>query len=259
MLPREVEEHIHCRVIGRRLYYFPETDSTNDNALSMARAGEREGSVIYTDYQRRGRGRHDHTWQSPRGKDLLFSLVLRPPGEPREVLPVTLVVSIAVLVALDKRLPSIVGVKWPNDVVVSGGKIAGILAQSGTDERGERFVVVGVGVNVNSKRKDLAPEIRDTAESCRIVLGEEVPRAELFGDVLTALESYYDRFTRDGFATFVSTYQERLSLLGRTVRFDRQDVEVTGAVLGVADDGALRVSCEGEEIALYGETVEVVG
>jgi BirA family biotin operon repressor/biotin-[acetyl-CoA-carboxylase] ligase len=190
----------------------------------------------------------------------LFSVVLRPELGPREALPVTLVVSLAVATALGKRLPEDVGVKWPNDVVVAGGKIAGILAQSGEDERGERFVVTGVGVNVGSSRQDFPAEIRDTAASCLTESRVSPDRAELFGDVLTTIESYYDRFRTDGFGAFVSSYEERLTLSGRRVRFEGRDGPVAGRVRGVRKDGSLRVETgDGAELALYGETIEVVG
>ncbi|MCH8291552.1 hypothetical protein IH992_10680 [Candidatus Poribacteria bacterium] len=95
LLPADVRRHLATASIGHRLYYYPETDSTNDVAIDLARNGEPEGAVVYTDFQRRGRGRLDHKWSSPRQRDLLFSVILRPESEPREALAITLAFSVA--------------------------------------------------------------------------------------------------------------------------------------------------------------------
>lgn len=262
MLPAEVEPHLHTRAIGRRLIFYPETDSTNDVAAALARGGEPEGGVVYTDFQRRGRGRQAHTWRSPAGQDLLFSVVLRPEGEPPAVVPVTLAVSLALAVALGKSLGvgAEVGVKWPNDLVTASGKLGGILAESGSDERGDTYSVVGVGINVNAERDDFPDEIRDRAVSCRMLVGAPLDRAALFGELLTSLESYYLRFRVDGFAPLAAAYEDRMLLMGKRVRFESAGRRVDAAVAGVRADGALRVIPEdgGAERALVSETVEAI-
>ncbi len=261
MLPVDVGAHVYTAVIGRRLFYYPVVDSTNDTAVAMARDGEPEGTVVYADFQRRGRGRSDHTWSSRSGADLLFSVVLRPPGRPHEALPVSLVAALALSVTLSKRLgnQSDVGVKWPNDLMCAGGKLAGILAESGADERDGRYVVVGVGINVNGRPDDYPEEIRDRVVSCHSQTGVEFDRAALFGDVLTALDGYYGRFRADGFAPLRSAYEERLVQAGRRVSFEREGARIEARVLGVNDDGALRVrTSDGGELVLYDGTMEDV-
>jgi len=258
LLPLDVRRYLPTHTVGRRLYYYPETGSTNDAAGFLARGLEPEGTVVYADFQRHGRGRLDHRWHGARNRDLLFSVVLRPLGTPREVLGVTLALAVAISVALAKATGAEVGLEWPNDVVSSGRKIAGILAESGADEAGGRYVVVGVGVNVNSLAGDLPDDIRAIATSCRELSGSPVDRAWLFADVLGAIEAYYDRFRRDGFGPLVSAYEERLVMLGRRVRFEREAKTVTAEVLGVGPDGALRVDVDGVEAALYSEIVETI-
>lgn len=255
LLPGDVRGRLATARAGRRLYYFPETDSTNDVAIDLARRGEPEGAVVYTDFQRRGRGRRDRAWNSPRGLDLLFSLVLRPPGTARDALPLALAASVAVSDAVGRALGVAVGVKWPNDVVWSGRKLAGILCESG-DGRGGRYVVVGVGINVNSGPGDLPGEVRATAVTCRTIAGRPLDRAGLFVSILESLEATYGRFRAGGFPVLRDEYEARLAFAGRRVVFEREGRDETGRVLGVADDGALRVlPAEGPETLLYGETV----
>jgi BirA family biotin operon repressor/biotin-[acetyl-CoA-carboxylase] ligase len=245
--------------IGRRVYYYPETDSTNDVALSLARAGEPDGTIVITDHQRRGRGRRSHTWVDAPGRDLACSLLLRPEMEPRGVLPVTLAVATAVSVALSKLLDADVSVKWPNDVITGPGKICGILAESVTASGSMGYVVVGLGINVNASAADFPEELRDRVASCRILTGAEWDRAFVLADVLGTIEAYYDRFRREGFGPLVSAYEERLWQKGKLVRFERDGESCSGEVRGVAADGALRVHLDdGRDVELYGETVEVL-
>lgn len=257
ILPVRVRAHLFSSVIGRRLYYYPEVDSTNRAATDLARLGEPEGTVVVTDYQTAGRGRGDHVWHSPPGKDLLFTLILRPDGAPREVLTVTLAVSLALSVAISKALGIDVGVKWPNDLVVGNAKIGGILAESSTRAGASQFVVVGIGLNVNSRRPDFPAEIRADCASCAILTGATMDRAALLGDVLATVESYYQRFVADGFPALARAYENRLTLVGRTVSFVGAGGRGgRGRVTGVRDDGALLLEREdGGVAALFGETL----
>lgn len=262
MLPADVTRHLATRAFGRRLFYYPEVRSTNDAAMALARVGEGEGSVVYADVQTRGRGRFDHVWTSLPGRDLLFSLILRPRGDLRSVLPVTLALSVAFAVAIEKATFADVALKWPNDLHAAlprgeFAKLAGILAESGADKNGERVVVVGVGVNVNGAEGDFPPDLDNGAVSCRMLAGGEVDRALLFADILGMAEGTADRFHREGFAPFAAAYEERMRRRGARVRFERDGRVVEGDIMGVAPDGALRVSTASGEGTLYNESVEV--
>ncbi len=258
-LPADLRRRLATAYLGRRCYFYPETDSTNDVALALAAAGEPEGTVVVADYQRRGRGRRAHTWSSPTGKDLLFSMVLRPESDARGALPVTLAVATAVSVTLTKCLDVDVLVKWPNDVVVRAGKIAGILAESASSGGRLTHAVVGVGVNVNTAEADFTGELEGRAASCRTLSGVEWDRADLLADLLGTIEAYYDRFKRDGFGPLASAYEARLLQAGKRVAFERDGARMSGRASGVARDGALVVRLDdGREVTLYSEHVEVV-
>jgi len=258
-LPAELRRRLATAYLGRRCYFYPETDSTNDVALALANEGEAEGAVVVADFQRRGRGRRAHTWSSPPGKDLLFSMVLRPEGDARHALPVTLAVATAISVTLTKLLDVDVSVKWPNDVVVRASKIAGILAESASSGGRLSHAVVGVGVNVNSIEQDFAAELHGRATSCRMIAGVDWDRADLLADLLGTIEAYYDRFRRDGFGPLVAAYEMRLVQAEKHVAFERDGQRWSGRVAGVARDGALVVRLDqGPDVELYSEQVEVL-
>jgi len=260
LLPSRVRAHLSTRAFGQRLYYYPEIGSTNDAARALAVAGEAEGTVVYSDHQRGGRGRGTRRWLSPPGRDLLFSVVLRPPGEPRSALPVTLVVAAAAATALSRHTGADVGVKWPNDVWCGGRKLAGILAEAAARPERTAWAVLGMGVNVNASAGELDPSLRATATTCRIVRGALLDRARLFADLLSEIEDAYERFRADGFAALAASYAARHVLSGRSVRYTRDGAPRVAQVLGVAGDGALEVRerGSGEEHRLYNEGIEVI-
>jgi BirA family transcriptional regulator, biotin operon repressor / biotin---[acetyl-CoA-carboxylase] ligase len=257
-LPADVRRFLATARLGRRIYFYPESDSTNDVALALARAGEPEGTLVAANFQRRGRGRRTHAWTSPPGRDVLASLILRPGGDARGALPVALLVALATSIALSKLLDVEVGVKWPNDVIASGGKLAGVLAESASAGGALSHLVVGIGVNVNTRADEFPPGLRMPAVSCLTLTGSEWERAFVLADIVGTVESYYDRFRRDGFGPLASAYESRLLQRGRTVAFESGGERLRAQALGVGPDGALRVRLErdGSEALLYGETVE---
>ncbi len=259
LFPSTIRGQLSTRLIGRRIYYYPEVDSTNRAASDLAKHGEPEGTLVITDFQTSGRGRLDHVWSSPAGKDLLFSLILRPEGDPGFVLPSTLAFSVAISEALSGLFDFDVGVKWPNDLVTTEGKIGGILADRSTTQAGSSSVVVGIGLNVNSRTDDFPVEFRDSAVSCRTLTGNVADRVRVLTEVLQAVETCYRRFRVEGFPVFRRSYVDRLLIKGRTVSFNRGDKRWIGTVTGVQDDGALMVlpPDKDEPMVLYNEVVSV--
>ena len=257
LLPSRVREHLRTGSFGRRIFYYPDTDSTNRAAMALARAGEPSGTVVVADHQSKGRGRLDHEWSSRAGEDLLFTIVLRPGSAPSDLLPITLVFSNAVATELSGRLGELVSVEWPNDMVAQGGKIGGILAEGSVGSSGDSFLVVGVGLNVNSQLESFSDALRPSVATCRTVTGKSWNRAELLAIALGALERDYQRFLSGGFATVRGSYERKLAFLGRRVSFVHGGRNVFATVEGVEEDGALRVVEEGTNrpIKLYSEEV----
>ena len=259
-MPSRVQRNLKTRNFGRRIYYYPVTDSTNRVAMTLARAGEADGTVVVTDFQTRGKGRFDRTWASRAGEDLLFSVILRPDSPPQSLLPVTLVFSALVANALSATLGAQVAVEWPNDMVTRRGKIGGILAEGSVTTPELAFAVVGTGLNVNSLPGDFPDELRDHLATCRAESGHRWDRGEILAVVLEAMEGGYNRFLTEGFAGLRATYENSLAFIGRRVSFSTHGRRVTATVEGVDDDGALRVVADDSQqrLKLYSEEVTPV-
>jgi len=238
-----VEERLKTRCVGRNLLYLTQTPSTQDVARAEAKRGAPEGTVVLAEEQTAGRGRLGRSWVSPAGKNLYLTLVMRPPVRRLRVL--SIVSPLAVAEALEATVGLSCRLKWPNDVLVGGRKIAGILIE--TDLAGEavRYALVGIGVNVNLD-VEAAPQIAGIATSVRRELGRDGSREEGLAALLNAFEARY-REALVGGAPF-RAWRSRLETLGRRVRATfgerveegvAEDVDAEGNLLIRRDDGSL--------------------
>ncbi|HET9982117.1 MAG TPA: biotin--[acetyl-CoA-carboxylase] ligase [Longimicrobiales bacterium] len=240
-----------------RLRVFHTLDSTNDLARDLAEAGAPAGTVVLADQQRRGRGQHGRSWHATPGKGLLLSVLVRPApaaGEPTApaVLPVR--VGLAVARAVDATVGVNVGLKWPNDLLLDGGKLAGILCEGARGGAGDAFVVVGVGINVDQAPNELPPGLDPPATSLRIATGRPVARAPLAGEVVRAVLACARDAIRPLSAQELAEFAARDVLRGRAVRVDGVDA---GTAVGLDPDGALRLDRNGTIEAIRAGSVRL--
>jgi BirA family biotin operon repressor/biotin-[acetyl-CoA-carboxylase] ligase len=251
-LTDDVRPLLETERFGRAMKGFEAVDSTNARAADWARQGGAEGSVVVTDYQTAGRGRHGRRWTAPKGQNLLFSVVLRPALPADRLGLVTVAAGVAVAEAVEAFVsPHRAAIKWPNDVLLEGRKTCGMLLESSVapDDGGGAsapVVVLGVGLNVN--QTDFPEALADTATSLRLTTGRPVPRAPLLARLLGRLEARYDRVAgdaagADGPGAVRQAFQERLDRLGETatLRVAGTDRRLQGTVAGIAEDGGLRL------------------
>jgi BirA family biotin operon repressor/biotin-[acetyl-CoA-carboxylase] ligase len=238
----------HLTGSWREIVWRAEIDSTQHLARERARAGAPEGTVVVAEAQRSGRGRLGRAWFSPPGVNLYLTVVLRPARAPAVVPQLALVAGVAVADALRDVAGVDARLKWPNDVLVGGRKVAGILTELEGEAERVGFVLVGIGVNVNGAAAEFPPELRATATSLRVACGRTVDRALLAGRLLAAFEARYGRFLAGGFAAIRPAFEATAFLTGREVRVSGPDTTAAGRVLGVDDDGALRLAGAGGEM-----------
>lgn len=239
----EISTHLRAARFGAEIVHRDEVDSTNRLAGELARAGAAEGTVVVAEAQSAGRGRLGRTWTSPTNVNLYLSVVLRPAVPPAQVTSLSLVAALAVVDAVRETTALEPGIKWPNDVLLGARKLAGILTEMEAEAERVRFLILGIGVNLNSGVQDFPPELRRKASSLKMASGETVDRAAFAGSLLTHLEGLYDRFLAEGFRALLPRYEEYHSLAGRRVRVDG-GTPLSGTVRGVSADGALLVETD---------------
>jgi BirA family biotin operon repressor/biotin-[acetyl-CoA-carboxylase] ligase len=247
----ELRPLLNTHDIGQVLHCFESLGSTSDHAKALAEDGAGHGEVVVAERQTDGRGRRGRSWVMAPGRNVAFSVVLRPSDLPPARAPeLTLVASLAICDAL-RRAGVEAGIKWPNDLLVDGRKIAGILTELAAEPDQVHWVVVGVGVNVNAREEDFSPELRPHATSVLLERGQPAPRALFLAACLTLLEEWFDRHAEEGFEPIREAWKARSVTLGRevVVQLDgrevvgvAEDLDATGALLVRTDAGLERIT-----------------
>jgi BirA family biotin operon repressor/biotin-[acetyl-CoA-carboxylase] ligase len=244
---------------GREIRYFESVISTNTVAHQLAIDGAAEGTVVIAETQSQGRGRRGRTWASPAYRNLYLSLVLRPPIPVASAPQVGLVAGLAVAETA-REWAAAVAIKWPNDVLVGGRKAAGVLTEMEAEDDRVRFVVLGVGVNLNSTPEDFPAELHDKAISLCSAADAPVDRVRFAGRLLSQLEQRYDLFLRAGFAAIRPLWEGLSCLTGRYVQIEGAGEHCAGVVSGLDGEGALRLRQPGgQEIRVVTGDVTVIG
>lgn len=239
LLPLEVRVKARSTTFGKDLITLRCVDSTQDYGRKVANAGAPEGTVVVALEQKAGKGRMRRTWSSPRG-GLWFTLLLRPSVPMSELYKLTLLFGVSVARALDSYglKPYL---KWPNDILVDGKKICGILLEiSGEPDRVD-YVLVGIGLNVNFSSRDLPDDIHSSSTSIYDALNRRVDRADLLCRILEDSEHLYLSAIKEGFQNVINAWRLMSCTIGRTVTVQSFGTSISGRAVDIDDDGSLIV------------------
>lgn len=255
----ELESRMDTEWAGHPVTFYDTVNSTNLRAKQDAENGASEGALVVADMQTAGRGRRGRTWNSPAGINVYFTLILKPEYVPDKASMVTLVMAMAVAEGIRKTCGVEAGIKWPNDIVINGKKVCGILTEMSVERDFIHHVVIGVGINVGLQ--EFAPEIAATATSLQAECGEKISKAELVVNVMKAFEKYYDRFKRNtDLSMLMEDYNALLVNREREVCVLDPGGKYTGVSRGINDTGELLVELEdGSMKAVYAGEVSVRG
>ncbi len=230
------------RLLGRPLHFFDTIDSTNTSAARLAREDAAEGTVVIADAQSGGKGRLGRSWVSPPGVNLYLSVILRPRKSTSAAPQLSLLASVAVAEAIVQQTQLSPAIKWPNDVLVSGKKVCGILTEMQANGPQLRSVIVGIGVNINAPLSSFPEALQDRASSLFLIRGEPVDRAAFAVSLLTHLEKLYVLWLEKGFPVVGAAWEGYASeLLGKSITVTAPEGIISGTVRGIDRDGALLV------------------
>ena len=255
----EIESRLDGGWIGSQVYFAEEVDSTNTWGKRLAEEGAPHGTLVVADEQTQGRGRRGRSWQSPKGTNISMTLILRPDLEPARASMLTIVMGLSVAQGLKELLKLPVQIKWPNDAVLNGHKLCGILTEMSAQIDYINYVVVGTGINVNLP--EVPEELKDIATSLLIETGHRVNRAEVIGAVLRAFARNYESFLAAGDLTgLLNAYNEILANRDRQVRVLDPKEPYEGVALGINARGELLVrKADGSVSEVYAGEVSVRG
>ena len=237
--PEALHSRLHTRVLAQSVEFYESINSTNRRAMELVDAGAPDGTLILAEHQTHGRGRLARTWHAPPHTSLLFSLILRPPLAPHQAQRATMLCAVAAVEAIAETTGLAAGIKWPNDIVIAGKKLGGILTELQAHGQQLAAIVVGIGLNVNLDAAQLPPLITP-ATSLAAELGHQVERLQLLVAFLERADALYDRMLA-GWSPF-ALWRQRLVTLGQPVRIATDEGLLEGTATDVDENGALLVT-----------------
>ncbi|MCC6961685.1 MAG: biotin--[acetyl-CoA-carboxylase] ligase [candidate division Zixibacteria bacterium] len=250
LFPHEIEHGLEARLIAQNIFSLDRVGSTNTLAHKYAERGQPEGTLIIAERQTAGKGRLGRTWHSPAGCGLYFSLILRPPISPAQAPGISLITALAIVEAIRASSKLKAQLKWPNDVLCEGCKVAGVLTELAAELDRVRYVVVGIGINVNHQAEDFPPALRDKAGSLRQLVGAPIDRIKLLQLVLSRFEFNYQRFVRSGLKDAVKSIRRYSAVLGKPVSFQINGEHRSGRAVDIDGNGLLVVEVNGKTMTL---------
>ncbi len=265
-----IKNCLNTRFIGADIYLFDAIDSTNDYAHKLAKEGAKEGTVVLSESQSKGKGRLGRTWFSPSGANIYLSVILRPQMPSTQITLLTFAAAIAVAKAIRDAANLDADIKWPNDILIKGKKVAGILSEMEANKnppippfkiplsppllKGDigglsggkgglnvRFAIIGIGINVNLGLNDIPTELKDKATSIKSETGIAADRTNLICRVLENLEEWYNLFERNRVNDINEEWKSLAITIGRDVKVQSGNSFIEGRAVDIDESGALLI------------------
>jgi len=227
------------KIVGRDIRVFEETTSTNDVIERLARDNVKEGVVVFAESQTKGRGRLGRKWTSPSRKGLWLSILLRPAIRPVAATQLTIAAATALFRAIHSQTAVTPEIKWPNDILIQGRKVAGILTEMSAELDRVKYIILGIGVNVNTAPAEFPAELRKLATSLRAESGQRHNRAALAVAIMRELDHDYERLREGHFEAIADEWEKHCSTLGRQVSIHAGNRKILGRAESLDADGAL--------------------
>jgi len=245
LLSPQIRQGLKSGVIGRRIVSLQEAGSTNTVAFRLAEEGGEEGTVVVADSQSGGKGRLGRVWVSPPGVNLYCSVILRPPIQPMSAPQLTFLSVVALARAIEQSTGLTPRIKWPNDILVNGKKVAGLLNEMSAETDKVNFVILGIGVNLNMTLDQFPSDLRHPATSLFLESGVTVRRTDFARCLLQELDGIYATFLREGYGPVRGEWLQRSRLAGERVTVSNDGNVTSGVVRGIDEYGALILEGEG--------------
>ena len=258
LTPTEIQFMLKSKRIGHIAHCYKSVKSTNDLAAHLAEQGASEGTIVTAEQQTQGRGRLGRVWHSPEKTGIYLSILLRPSFTPDKAPGLSLMTALALADTLSRYCPGEVSIKWPNDILISNRKVAGILTELSAERNRINHVVVGIGINVNQKAGEFPSELQDLATSIRRATKKCIDRAELLRDFLFRFEIEYTKYHKHGLAPSRKRLRNYSALLGHQVKLLSSSQTLEGKAIDIDADGALVLECNGQRTRISAGEVSVV-
>lgn len=243
-MSEKIKQGLKTQFVGKKIFFCKDTPSTNDIAKELASKGAETGTVVISEKQSNGRGRLGRRWLSPEG-GLWFSIILKPRITPNEVFKLTFLTAVVVVRTLRKKFNLNAQIKWPNDVLINGKKVCGILSEIITNLSGLiKYVIVGIGINANIDLNSFPKHLQFSVTSIRSELKKKIDREDFLCTLLMELENYYLLLTEGDFNRILEEWKDLNCILDAYVEVESLDGSIKGLAVDIDKDGALLIKLE---------------
>ncbi|MGG4040885.1 biotin--[acetyl-CoA-carboxylase] ligase [Bacillus smithii] len=247
---------LKTRFMGRKIVHKETVDSTQIEAHRLSQEGCPEGTVVIAEEQTAGRGRMTREWYSPKSSGIWMSIILKPTLPPQQAPQFTLLTAVAIVEAIEEITGLQPKIKWPNDILINGKKMTGILTELQANADQIYAIIIGIGMNVNQLQ--FPDELKNIATSLAIEKGEKVFRPKLIQRILEKLEHYYDLYLNEGFAPIKALWEQYAISIGKHIKARTITGVITGKALGITDEGVLQLQdANGTIHNIYSADIEI--
>ena len=254
----EIRLGLTTNFIGKNIHYEESVESTQKIAHRLSNEDEPEGTIIIAEEQRSGKGRMDRTWHSPKYTGIWMSLIIRPNIPLTKAPQLTLLTAVAIVQAMEEETGLQPEIKWPNDVLLNGKKVTGILTELQAEADRIHSIIIGIGINVNQKKEDFPSELQEKASSLFIEKGEVISRAGLIKSFFKHFEKLYLLYLDQGFFPIKLLWEGYAVSIGKILKARTLTNVIEGKALGITDEGVLKLEDEtGFVHHIYSADIEV--
>lgn len=253
-----IQKHLTTNRYGRHIHYYETCPSTQFIAHDEEQNGALDGTVVIAEEQTAGRGRMARPWSSVAGQGVWMSIITRPTLTPQQAPQMTLVAAVAVTRAIEELTGIEATIKWPNDILIDGKKVTGILTELQADPDQVKAVILGIGMNVNQDPEDFPEELQSIATSLKIITGKPIDRAQLIAKIFSFLEVYTTMYEKHGFGPIKLLWEGYSNTTGKRIRAVMLNETITGTAIGISDEGVLELKLDDGSIrGIYSADIEL--
>ena len=246
------------KFVGQNIHAYKSVKSTNEIASFLAESGEKEGTVIVTEEQTQGKGRLGRRWHSPPKAGIYVSIILKPAFTPDEAPGLAIMTALALADTFGELTSGKIQIKWPNDILLNGKKVAGILTELSAEKKKINHVIIGIGINVNHTKEDFPDDLKTVATSLRIINKKKADRVNLLQSFLKAFENEYRKYQKNRLKTSLKKIRKYSSLIGSWIKLNYGNKIIEGLAVDIDTNGALIIEIEGEKISINSGEVTVI-
>ena len=259
LLSSEILPLIKNNSLDWKIIHKDVTQSTNLDAIKLAKQNAENGTILITEHQTGGKGRKERQWISVNHKGIYLSLLLRPHFSPEYLPRLTILTQVAIFKTLINFIPANVVIKWPNDILINTKKISGILMEISSTMDKINYAIIGIGLNVNLDLKDLPLDFKYLATSLKIISGKHFSRKEILSFFLDTFSDLYQIIDKPEFSQILTIWKKNSNIIGKKVEIELYHKFITGFASDISNEGALIVSTDTREYRIISGDVRILG